>query len=135
VRDDEVGLAERAIVGSLRVRHHEKNVGEPGQARAALRLDESARVGVDPQHAPGPRGEVAGKAAGSGPDVEHGTTVKRFHGEPRDQGRRQGAVSPAVRRRTLARRLHVPSHSSVSDPSILRSERAPDARRRRRTAP
>ena len=60
---------------------------------------------------------------------------KRLLGEPRDQRGREGAVTPAVPRRAPARLLHIPSHAGASGPSILRRERAPDARRRHRPAP
>ena len=51
--------------------------------------------------------------------------VQRFLVEPRDQSRREGAVTPAVSRRAPARLLDVPSHAGASRPSILRREKLP----------
>jgi hypothetical protein len=91
----------------------------------ALGLDEGAGIGVDPEDPPGPRREVEGEAPGPGADVEKGAAVERFLVEPRDQSRRQGAVTLAVSRRAPARLLDVPSHAGASRPSILRREKLP----------
>jgi hypothetical protein len=88
VGNHQVRLAERAVIGLLAVGDDEEHVGESRPAGEALGLDESARVGVDPDDAPGPRREVEGEAAGPGPDVQNGPAIERLGVQPRDQSGR-----------------------------------------------